>query len=155
MQKIFLILIVCIPFLGLRAQEDYDDGVSYEEAETSASPIQAQLDKIVVKLQLTEEQVPQVETLLQEFFQQRQDNPPSSPQEKGERRRQLRTSVGKLLTPEQRQQMRQGKGGKKQARRSNASPQRNSDNWLDRLIDDVAAPLLEKRQRNRRGKDGG
>lgn len=158
MRKIFLLLIVCIPFLGLRAQEDYTDDVGSEATEISDSPIQAQLDKVSAKLQLTDEQIPKVEALLLEYFQQLTDNPPTSPQDKGARRRALRTSVGKILTPEQRQRMRQSKakgGARKQAGRQNSKPQRNSDTWLDRLIDDVAAPLLEQRQRKRRGKGKG
>lgn len=158
MRKIFLILIVCSSFLGLRAQEDYNDEVSYEETETSVSPIQTQLNKVAAKFQLTDEQIPKIETLLTEYFQNLKDNPPASPQEKATRRRELRKAAGQILTPEQRQQMRQGKaksGGRNQAGKQNSSPQRNNNSWLDRLIDDVAAPLLEQRQRKRRGKGGG
>jgi len=158
-RKIFLILIVCSSFLGLRAQEDYTDDVDYETTEeTSVSPIQAQLDKVSAKLQLTDEQIPEVEALLLNYFQRLKDDPPASPQDKGARRRALRASVGKILTPEQRQRMRQGKaksGARKQAGKQKNTPQRNNSTWLDRLIDDVAAPLLEQRQRKRRGQGKG
>lgn len=160
MRKIFLLLIVCVPFLGLRAQEDYTDEVDYEATtETAASPIQDKLDKVAAKLQLTEDQVPEVEALLLAYFQELKDNPPASPQEKGARRRALRAAVGQLLTPEQRQRMRKGKaqgGNRKQAeKRKAAPPARSNDNWLDRLIDDIAMPILEQRQSNRRGQGGG
>lgn len=154
MKKVCLLLIVCSCFLSLRAQEDYTDEAEYEETEVSASPIQARLDKAVAKFQLTDEQVPKMKELLLQYAQDLKENPPASQQEKGARRRALRASVSKILTPAQLQQMRQGKsrgGARKQSGNRNSPRQGKSDNWLDRLIDDIAVPLLEKRQRNRRG----
>lgn len=154
MNKIFLILIVCISFLSLRAQEDYTDNVDYAEEDPITSPIQAQLDKAIAKFQLTDEQVPQMETLLLEYAQGLQDNPPASPQAKGARRRALRASVSKILTPEQLQLMRQGNkrgGARRQAGKPNASRPQSNNSWFDRLIDDIAKPLLEQHQQSRRG----
>ncbi|TXF89991.1 hypothetical protein FUA23_08545 [Neolewinella aurantiaca] len=146
MLKAFLILIVCSSFLGLRAQEDYNGSSPSPTTETPAL-VETMLDKISRKLQLSEEQVPQVETLLQDFFQHPENQTGASP----EVRRALRAAVSKLLTPDQRQLLKQKRARNGTVRRGSnpnmVAPQKSS--WLDLLLDDVAYPLLEKRRRNR------
>ena len=68
--RFLLITIIIISSLfscALSAQEeDYDETVT-NDAENAAPPANTKLDKIAAKLQLTDEQLPQVAAILEEF----------------------------------------------------------------------------------------
>lgn len=126
---------------GLRAQEEgYDEEI--DETEYAAAPPNEKLARIAAKLQLTDEQLPRVEAILEEFAQQ---PPPVTPEEKKARRRALRARVSALLTPEQRALVQQGR-----ANTTAGAPGKHKRNWLDVLIDDVATPLINQRGQKRR-----
>ena len=142
-----LLLLIPLFFLGwlghgLAAQEELQ-----QEELAIASSADEQLGRISAKLQLTEDQLPEVRLLLEEFLEQNQINPATTPEEKRSRRRAIRGRMAKLLTPEQQALMRQKGGKARQAQR----PEKQQKHWLDALIDEVATPLLEKRQRRKTG----
>lgn len=139
---LFFIISSCFSS-GLRAQEGegYDEETAYE-TEFAATPTNEKLAKIAARLQLTDDQLPQVEAILEEFSLQ---PVPTTPEAKKARRRALRARVSALLTPEQRvliQQSRNNAPGKAAGKASR--------NWLDVLVDDIAAPLINQRGQKRR-----
>jgi hypothetical protein len=147
------LLLISLLFIGslplLLAQEE--EGYGEEETTITApasSPMGNTLAKIATKLQLTDEQLPQVEAILREF----QSTPKAdSPQAKKARRRALRARISTVLSPEQQTLMRQNSRpfGRGNARPGTAAKR----NWLDVLIDDIAAPLIDKRRSKTRKKN--
>ena len=73
------------------------------------------------------------------------ENPPVSPEEKRTRKRAARNQVMALLTPEQKARIKARRTG----RSGQAAAAPGKRNWLDSLLDDVASPLIERRQRKR------
>lgn len=143
---ISLLFISSLPLLLAQEEEGYGE----EELTTAApasSPFGNKLAKIATKLQLTDEQLPQVEAILLEF----QASPKAdSPQAKRARRRALRARISTVLSPEQQSLMLQSSRSGSGNARSGAATKRN---WLDVLIDDIAVPLIEKRRGKTRQKN--
>ncbi|WP_273443689.1 hypothetical protein [Neolewinella agarilytica] len=149
--RLLLISLLFIGSLSLPAQAEEEGYGEEEEVTTTApasSPMGNTLAKIATKLQLSDEQLPQVEAILREF----QSTPKAdSPQAKKARRRALRARISTVLTPEQQTLMRQNS---RPSGTGNARPQTAAKrNWLDVLIDDIAAPLIDKRRRKGRQKN--
>lgn len=133
---------------ALYAQEEgYGEETATETAEYTAAPANARLDKIVARLQLTEDQRWQVAAVLEEFAQQ---GTPTTPEEKKTRRRALRARVMAMLTPEQKALARQGRPSGNN-RRGPASNEKTKRGWFDVLLDDVAMPLLNQRKQRKSG----
>ncbi len=125
---------------GLRAQEEgYAEEELTETPEGVATPANGKLAKIAARLQLTAEQLPQVEAILLEFSA---TPPPTTPEAKKARRRALRARVAQILTPEQRALLNQ----QKTSRRNPNSPETTKRHWLDAIIEDIATPLLNQRR---------
>jgi hypothetical protein len=139
---ISLFIISSLFSCALSAQEEDYDETPTDDTEYAAPPANTKLDKIATKLQLTDEQLPQVAAILEEFSQQA---PPTTPEERKTRRRALRTRVIALLTPEQKAIVRQGRsvGNSRKASTVNGKAKRT---WFETLLDDVATPLLNQRQ---------
>lgn len=134
--------------------EEEDDGYYADDAyddEPAALPalVKAQLAEATVRLELTDEQTPAVGDLLLAYHEDHTAEPPADDGEERTRRRALHTSVNNLLTPGQRQLLRDWTGEHPAA--SPGKPKKRK--WFDVLIDDVAAPILDKR-RKKRGGDG-
>jgi hypothetical protein len=136
---ITLFIISSLFSCALFAQEEGYDETPTDNTEYTAPPANSKLDRIAAKLQLTEEQKSQVAIILEEFAQ---ETPPATPEEKKTQRRALRTRVTALLTPEQKAIIRQGRSAGKNRRANGAKAKRS---WFDVLLDDVATPLLNRR----------
>ncbi|MFK8161366.1 MAG: hypothetical protein AB8H12_02790 [Lewinella sp.] len=132
---------------ALFAQEEGYDEMATDDTEYAAPPANAKLNKIAAKLQLTDEQLPQVTAILEEFSQQA---PPTTPEEKKARRRALRTRVMALLTPEQKALVRQGRPAGNN-RKAPANGGKTKRNWFEVLLDDVAMPLMNQRKQRKPG----
>ncbi|MEM6770789.1 MAG: hypothetical protein AAF597_09420 [Bacteroidota bacterium] len=113
-----------------------------------AQPTQGWHDTMMVRitqrLQLTPDQVPQVRTLLEAHHADMQNNPPASVDERKVRKRALRSRVMAILTPAQRERLKAQRGGSRNQKNAAAGKR----HWLDVIIEDVAAPLLDRRKRN-------
>lgn len=129
---------------ALPAQEEPSDDPFLEDP-VSDAPWRKQLDQLTLRLDLTDEQVPAAESLLEEYYTSLTENPPATPEEKRTRKRALRARFARLLTPEQQATLRNSKNAN-----PGENPQRQKRGWLDVLLDDVATPLLNNRNRNRR-----
>lgn len=145
---ISLLFISSLPLSAQAEEEAYGEEEMTTTAAPASSPMGNMLAKIATKLQLTDEQLPQVEAILREFQATPKAN---SPQEKKARRRALRARVSTVLTPEQQALMRQNS---RPSGSGNARPGTTAKrNWLDVLIDDIAAPLIDKRRKKGRQKN--
>lgn len=101
------------------------------------------LVRINRRLLLTDGQIPQVRTMITAYQTDLADNPPATPEDKRARRRAFRSNVMAILTPEQKARAKAQRAGG--GRKKGASQQKR--NWLDVIIDDVANPLIERRNR--------
>ncbi len=134
-----LLFISSFPLLLAQEEESYEKEVTTTNV-PATSTLGNKLAQIAAKLQLSNEQLPQVEAILLEFSTAPK---PDSPQAKRARRRALRARISTILSPEQQQLMRQNNSPNTRNTRSGKATKRN---WLDILIDDIAAPLIDKRR---------
>ncbi len=94
------------------------------------------------RLQLTPTQQPQVAAIMNSYRADLAANPPGSPEERRTRKRNARSQVMALLTPEQKARLKANRNGKGSG---------GKRGWIDVLLDDVARPMLDGRRRQRGG----
>ncbi|MEM9261101.1 MAG: hypothetical protein AAGA62_15775 [Bacteroidota bacterium] len=151
---LFIFLLFVPLASSLSAQEALSEEAAYEATDPTTDPaFQARLEKITVKLQLTDAQIPEVAAILKEFAATAAANPPPTMEAKRTQRRALRSRVMRLLSPEQRALVQGGRG------RANANPRQGGKKagaqspkrgWFEVLLDDIATPLLNNRRGKRR-----
>lgn len=141
------LFITTLFFLGLMGNTSFAQGAMPGTAGPGSIFNDTMLVRITRRLRLTPEQQPQVMAIISSYTADLVDNPPTSPEEKRTRKRAARKQVMALLTPEQQARLKARRTGRDG--RGNAGPEKI--HWMDSLLDKLATPLLDHRQRGNGG----